>query len=63
MVENSLFLTGDWEQAIAVMNASNMVASDSLNDIEGTIQALLVIIGAEFDDADEAAKSRKDKRI
>ena len=52
MVENSLFLTGDWEQAIAVMNASNMVASDSLNDIEGTIKALLVIIGAEFEDED-----------
>ena len=63
MVENSLFLTGDWEQAIAVMNASNMVASDSLNDIEGTIKALLVIIGAEFDDADEDAKRIKEKRI
>lgn len=63
MVENSVFLTGDWEQAIAVMNASNMVASDSLNDIEGTIKALLVIIGAEFDDEDEDAKKIKEKRI
>ena len=63
MVENSLFLTGDWEQAIAVMNASNMVASDSLNDIEGTIKALLVVIGAEFDDEDEDAKKIKEKRI
>lgn len=63
MVENSLFLTGDWEQAIAVMNASNMVASDSLNDIEGTIKSLLVIIGAEFDDEDEDAKKIKEKRI
>ena len=63
MVENSLFLTGDWEQAIAVMNASNMVASDSLNDIEGTIKALLVIIGEEFDDVDEDAKRIKEKRI
>lgn len=53
MIENSLFLTGDWEQAISVMNASNLVASDSLNDIEGTIKALLVVIGAEFDDEDE----------
>lgn len=52
MVENSLFLTGDWEQAISVMNASNQIASDSLNDIEGTIRALLVVIGAEFDDND-----------
>lgn len=63
MVENSVFLTGDWEQAIAVMNASNMVASDSLNDIEGTIKALLVIIGAEFDDEDADAKKIKEKRI
>lgn len=53
MIENSLFLTGDWEQAISVMNAINQIASDSLNDIEGTIKSLLVVIGAEFDDEDE----------
>lgn len=52
MVENSLFLTGDWEQAISVMNATNLISSDALNDIEGTIRALLVIIGAEFDEDD-----------
>lgn len=62
MVENSLFLTGDWEQAIAVMNASNQIASDSLNDIEGTIKSLLVIIGAEFDNDDDANRI-KEKRI
>lgn len=50
MIENSVFLTGDWEQAISVMNAANLVASDSLNDIEGTIRSLLVITGAEFDE-------------
>lgn len=53
MIENSLFLTGDWEQALSVMNAANLVTSDSLNDIEGTIRSLLVILGAEFED-DEA---------
>lgn len=52
MLENSLFLTGDWELAIPAMNASNIVASDSLNDIEGTIRSLLVIMGAEFDEDD-----------
>lgn len=52
MIENSLFLTGDWEQAISVMNAQNQVTSDALNDIEGTIKSLLVILGAEFDDED-----------
>ncbi len=53
MEENSLFLTGDWEQAISVMNAENVVASDSINDIEGTIRSLLVILGAEFEDDDD----------
>lgn len=52
MLENSLFLTGDWEQAISVMDALNLVASDSLNDIEGTIRSLLVITGTEFADDD-----------
>lgn len=63
MIENSLFLTGDWEQAISVMNASNMVASDALNDIESTIKALLVVIGAEFDEDDpESADIKKVKK-
>lgn len=53
LIENSLFLTGDWEQAISVMNAANMVTSDSLNDIEGTIRSLLVITGAEFDEEEK----------
>lgn len=61
MIENSLFLTGDWEQAISVMNASNLVASDSLNDIEGTIRSLLVILGAEFDDDEEDSDLKKIK--
>ena len=61
MLENSLFLTGDWEQAISVMNAANMVASDSLNDIEGTIRSLLVILGAEFEDDEEDASLKKIK--
>lgn len=64
MLENSLFLTGDWEQAISVMNASNLVASDSLNDIEGTIRSLLVILGTEFQDGDDASlKKIKDNRL
>ncbi len=64
MQENSLFLTGDWEQAISVMNASNLVASDSLNDIEGTIRSLLVITGAQFDEDDDITLKRiKDNRL
>jgi len=64
MLENSLFLTGDWEQAISVMNASNLIASDSLNDIEGTIRSLLVILGTEFADGDDASlKKIKENRL
>ena len=63
MVENSLFLTGDWEQAIAVMNAQNQITSDALNDIEGTIKSLLVIIGAEFDDQDVGIQKIKENRV
>lgn len=63
MFENSVFRTGDWEQAISVMNASNLVASDSLNDIEGTIRSLLVVLGAEFEDNSEGLKNIKANRL
>lgn len=65
MLENSLFLTGDWEQAISVMNATNQVTSDSLNDIEGTIRSLLVITGTEFEDGkeDESLSNIKSNRL
>ena len=63
MVPNSLFLTGDWEQAIAVMNAQNLVTSDSLNDIEGTIKSLLVILGAEFEDESTDLQHIKQNRV
>lgn len=63
MLENSLFLTGDWEQAISVMNASNIVASDSLNDIEGTIRSLLVILGAELEDDETLATIKKNRLL
>lgn len=63
MFENSIFMTGDWEQAISVMNASNIVASDSLNDIEGTIRSLLVLLGAEFEDDTEGLANIKQKRL
>ena len=59
MFENAIFLTGDWEQAISVLNASNQVTSDALNDIEGTIKSLLVILGAEFDEDDKDSSTLK----
>lgn len=63
MVENTIFLTGDWEQAISVMNALNQITSDSLNDIEGTIKSLLVLIGTELDDEDTTLSTIKNKRL
>lgn len=63
MVENSLLLTGDWETAIPIMNALNQVTSDSLNDIEGTIKSLLVLIGTEIDDENTTLSMIKDKRL
>jgi len=62
MFENSIFRTGDWEQAISVMNASNIVASDSLNDIENIIRSLLVISGAEFEEGGEETSLKKIKK-
>lgn len=63
MVENSLLLTGDWEQAIPIMNALNMLTSDTLNDVEGTIKSLLVILGSELPDAETTLQTIKDKRL
>lgn len=63
MVENSVFLTGDWEQALSVLNAINLIASDSLNDIEGSIRSLLIILGSEFEDAEIKLKDIKKKRL
>lgn len=63
MFENSIFMTGDWEQAISVMNASNVVASDSLNDIEGTIRSLLIVLGAEFEEDSTELSDIKQKRL
>jgi SPP1 family phage portal protein len=63
MVENSLLLTGDWEQAIPIMNALNMLTSDTLNDVEGTIKSLLVILGTDIPDAETTLTNIKDKRL
>lgn len=63
MFPNSLLLTGDWEQALPVMDAINQVASDSLNDIEGSIRSLLVLIGTELEDEKTTLKMIKDKRL
>lgn len=61
MVQNNLFLMGDFEVAISVLNAINQLASDSLNDVENVIKSLLVIINSELED--EAIANVKENRI
>ena len=60
MVQNNKFLMGDFEVAISVLNALNLIASDSVNDVENVIQSLLVIINAELnkENVDKVKKNR-----
>lgn len=61
MVQNNLFLMGDFEVAISVLNAINQLASDSLNDVENVIKSLLVIINSELED--DTVENVKKNRI
>ena len=60
MVQNNQFLMGDFETATSVLNALNLIASDSVNDVENVIQSLLVIINAELnkENVDKVKKNR-----
>lgn len=60
LVKNNQFMQGDFELAIDVADALNLLASDSLTDIDNVIKSLLVIMNAELTD-DEAAKARKNR--
>ena len=62
-VPNSLLLTGDWELAISLMDALNQLVSDTVNDVEGAIKSLLVLLGVELSDADATLAKIKDKRL
>lgn len=46
--ENNQFRMGHWENAITLMDAINKVGSDSVNDVEQFVNAILVAINAEF---------------
>lgn len=60
---NSLLLTGDWEQAISIMDALNQLVSDTVNDVEGAIKSLLVLLGVELGDPDTTLQTIKSKRL
>lgn len=61
IIENNMFLMGDFEIAITVLDALNQIASDSVNDVENVIKSLLVVINAELDE--NAGEDIKKNRI
>lgn len=61
MVANNLFLMGDFEVAISVLDALNQLASDSMNDVQNVLQSLLVIINAELEE--NSSENIKKNRI
>lgn len=67
IIENNLFLMGDYETALTVLDAINKVGSDSVNDIENFVQSLLVFVNATLGESDEererAKKDIKENRI
>lgn len=60
LVKNNQFMQGDFELAIDISNALNLLASDSLTDVENVIKSLLIILNAELN-SDEATKARKNR--
>ena len=55
-------MQGDFEIALDVSEALNLLAKDSIVDVDNVIKSLLVIMNAELE-ADEAAKARKNRII
>lgn len=46
--ENNQFRMGHWETALTLMDAINKLGSDSVNDVEQFVNAILVAINVEF---------------
>lgn len=60
LVKNNQFMQGDFELAIEISDAINLLASDSISDVENVIKSLLVIMNAELT-KDEAQKARANR--
>ena len=60
LVKNNQFMQGDFELAIEIADALNLLAADSLSDVENVIKSLLIIMNAELDTT-EAEKARKNR--
>lgn len=55
---------GDWESEIALMDALDLLTSDSLNDVEAYVNSILVALGFELDaDSYEALEEYKTLNI
>lgn len=48
--ENNQFRMGHWETALTLMDAINKLGSDSVNDVEQFVNAILVAVNVEFDE-------------
>lgn len=60
LVKNNQFMQGDFELAIDISDALNLLAADSISDVENVIKSLLIIMNAELE-TDEAEKARKNR--
>ena len=60
LVRNNQFMLGDFELAMDISDALNLLASDSVSDVENVIKSLLVILNAEIT-ADQAELARKNR--
>lgn len=57
---NNQWRMGDWEPALSILDAINVVGSDSVNDVVQFVNSILAIIGAELDE-DGLAKLNAEK--
>lgn len=61
MYQNTKHMVGDWESELAIMDALDKLTSDSLNDIEQFVNAILLMQGFEVDE--EMLTSLKDNKV
>ena len=60
LVKNNQFMQGDFELALDVSKALNLLANDSITDVDNVIKSLLVVMNAELN-SEETAKVRKNR--
>lgn len=56
---NNQWRMGDWEAAISILDAINVVGSDSVNDVVQYVNSILAVIGAELGDENMAALEKQ----